>query len=254
VDLHAVLVMAGLAIGLLYGMFGVGSAFATPVLALLGVPGLVAVAAPLPGILPGSVAGAWGHARDRRVDWSLARPTIAAALPATVIGALLSPAVGGPLLLVLSGVVLFAVGLRVLWPAGTDAAQAERTHRADARRARRGLVVAAAFGVGLAAGLLANGGGFLLVPLFLVGFGLDVRDAAGTSMACAAALSVPAVLAHAVVGDIDWVVSGLFALGMVPGAIAGSRVAGLVDGDRLRRLFGVLLVAFAVFFLARQFA
>jgi len=43
-----VLLATGLVIGTLYGIFGVGgSSFATPVLGLLGVPGLVAIAAPL---------------------------------------------------------------------------------------------------------------------------------------------------------------------------------------------------------------
>ena len=48
----------GVAIGVLYGLFGVGSAFATPVLAAIGVPGLAAVVCPLPALLPSSAAGA----------------------------------------------------------------------------------------------------------------------------------------------------------------------------------------------------
>lgn len=44
---------AGLGVGLLFGLFGVGgSAFATPALALLGVPGVIAVASPLPATIP----------------------------------------------------------------------------------------------------------------------------------------------------------------------------------------------------------
>jgi uncharacterized membrane protein YfcA len=40
-------VLAGLGVGVVFGMFGAGgSAFATPVLALLGVPALLAVAFP----------------------------------------------------------------------------------------------------------------------------------------------------------------------------------------------------------------
>ena len=65
--------MGGALVGLLYGLFGVGSAFATPLLALMGVPGVIAITAPLPGIMPGSIAGAWGYARRERVDWSMAR-------------------------------------------------------------------------------------------------------------------------------------------------------------------------------------
>jgi uncharacterized protein len=217
------------------------------VLALLGVPGAIAVAAPLPGLLPGSVAGAWTYARGRRVDWSLARSTIAGGLPGTIVGALAASLVGGQALLLLSGVVLAAVGVRVLRPAGPNAADAAR-----ARREKRALVVGAAFVVGFAAGLLSNGGGFLLVPLFLVGFGLSMNEAAGTSMVCVAALSIPAAITHAAVGDIDWAVALLFGLGMAPGALAGARLAQHLPAERLRRSFGALLVVFAVWFVARQ--
>jgi uncharacterized membrane protein YfcA len=247
VDPHLLLVAAGLVVGVLYGLFGVGSAFATPVLALLGVPGAIAMAAPLPGLLPGSMAGAWSYARGRRVDWGLARCTIAGGLPGTIIGALAASLVGGQALLILSGVVLAAVGVRVLRPASPNAADAAR-----ARRERRELVIGAAFVVGFAAGLLSNGGGFLLVPLFLVGFGLSMNEAAGTSMVCVAALSIPAAITHAAVGDIDWAVALLFGLGMAPGALAGARLAQHLPAERLRRSFGALLVVFAVWFVARQ--
>ena len=57
------ILVAGSVIGLLYGTFGVGSAFATPMLAMLGVPGMAAVVGPLPALLPGSAAGAWSYSR-----------------------------------------------------------------------------------------------------------------------------------------------------------------------------------------------
>ncbi len=69
-----VLAGAGAVIGVLYGLFGVGSAFATPLLALLGVPALAAVASPLPSLLPGSAAGATTYARAGLVDRSVATP------------------------------------------------------------------------------------------------------------------------------------------------------------------------------------
>jgi uncharacterized membrane protein YfcA len=47
--------LAGIVVGVLYGLFGVGSAFATPALALVGVPPLTAVVAPLPAFVPSSM-------------------------------------------------------------------------------------------------------------------------------------------------------------------------------------------------------
>jgi uncharacterized membrane protein YfcA len=240
------LLLAGAFVGLLYGLFGVGSAFATPLLALMGVPGIIAVTAPLPGIMPGSFAGAWGYARRERVDWKMARRAALGGVPGTVLGAELTHFVGGPIMLALSGATLLAVGVRVLLPGGGSKA------RAAQRRENRVLVAGSAFAVGTVAGLLANGGGFLLVPLFLVWFGLDMNRAAGTSLVVATALSAPALVVHAIAGDVNWAVALIFGLGLVPGAFIGSRVAMRLPVARLRTAFGVALVIVAGWFFAHQ--
>lgn len=234
--------------GVLYGLFGVGGAFATPLLATLGVPGMAAVVGPLPGLLPGSAAGAWAYARRGTVDRPLARLTIIAALPASVVGALASRWIGGPVLIAISGAVLLAVGVRVLGTVPGGRAPVEP----GARRASTAFIVAAAAVVGFTAGLLANGGGFLLVPLFLLALGLDMRTATGTSLVVVAVLTVPTLVTHALVGNIDWVVAAAFAIGVVPGALVGAHVAERFPAARLRVSFGVLLVGFAAWFVLRQ--
>ena len=247
IDHGAAIVAVGAVIGVLYGMFGVGSAFATPVLAMIGVPGLAAVVCPLPALLPGSAVGAWQYSREERVDWTTARRALLGGAPAAVMGALASRWVGGGPLIVVSGVVLLVAGVRILWPTNpAGAAQAAR------RRDNAALVIAAAAAVGFAAGLLANGGGFLLVPLFLVLFGLDLPEATGTSLVVAAALTVPTLLTHLFVGDIVWAITLGFAAGFVPGAAVGARAVRNMPLDRLRPAFGVLLVVFAVWFLLRH--
>jgi len=239
---------AGLLVGLLYGLFGVGSAFATPLLAVLGVSGLAAVASPLPGLLPGSATGAWSHRRHGQVDWVVARRTIIGAVPAAVIGSLAARVVGGPALLVVSGTVLLLVGLRVVWPASSRL----DPERAAARRHHRWFVIGVAAGVGFASGLLANGGGFLLVPTFLLGLGLTLPEATATSLVVVAALSVPAVLTHALLGDIDWAVALPFAAGLVPATALAAALASRLDVGHLRNAFGVLLVAVGGWFLYHQ--
>lgn len=240
------LMLGGGFVGLLYGLFGVGSAFATPLLALMGVPGVIAVTAPLPGILPGSFAGAWGYARRERVDWATARRAAIGGVPGAVLGSELTHFVGGPIVLALSGVTLLAVGVRVLLPGGAS------PERAAARRARPVLVAGSAFAVGAVAGLLANGGGFLLVPLLLVWFGLDMNRAAGTSLVVATALSAPALLVHSLAGDVDWTIALIFGLGLVPGALIGARAAMHLPIARLRLAFGASLVLVALYFGAHQ--
>ena len=237
---------AGLAVGVLFGLFGVGgSSFATPALGLLGVPGLIAVAAPLPATIPAAIVGMVAYVRRRQVEWPVARWSILGGVPGTIVGALLSRYVGGRSLLVVSGVVLALVGARILWPLPEE-------RLALQTRRRLAVVVPAAAAIGLATGLLANGGGFLLVPLFVLVLGLTMPESAGTSLVVIAVLSIPTLATHWALGHINWTIAAAFALGSIPGAALGSRVAQYLPADAMKRAFGVLLIGFAIYFVGRQ--
>lgn len=232
------------------GLFGVGgSSVATPVLSLLGAPGLIAVASPLPATIPAAAVGAAPYVRSREARPRAAGWSLVGGIPGTVVGAYLSRLVGGSALLVASGVVLAVVGLRVVRPI-------EETTR-DAgtlRRRNRALLVASMAGVGVFTGLLANGGGFLLVPLYLLVFGLRMRQAVGTSLLVIVVLAVPTLATHWALGHIDWALAGEFAAGMLPGSAIGSRWAHRIQGATLRLAFGWFLVGFGLFFTAYRVA
>lgn len=239
------ILLVGLAVGLFYGLFGVGSAFATPLLAAFGVPGVAAVVAPLPALLPGAATGAWTLARAGRVDREMAFRSVLGGAPAAVLGALSSQWIGGGPLVLASGVVLLVVGLRLLWPSREDAG---REALAARRRGSAALVIGSAAAVGFTAGLLANGGGFLLVPLFILYFGLQVPEATGTSFVVAAALTVPTVLTHIAAGDVAWAVTLPFSVGLVPGTLVGAHLATRLRADRLRLPLGLTVSGFAAWF------
>jgi uncharacterized membrane protein YfcA len=242
------LLLAGLAVGTVFGLFGAGgSAFATPVLALLGVPGANAVASPLPALVPAAFAGARRHLKAGTLDRRIAGLTIAAGVPGTIAGSLASTWLDGKRLLALSGVMLLVVGARVLMPDTDDHAD-----KAAARRGNTGLVLGATFAVGLLTGFLANGGGFLLVPLFVVFLGLRTSEATGTSTLAVGALTIPTLLTHWYLGHIDWAVAATFAVGVLPGSFAGARLSTVLPAAPARRAFGLLLVAFSLWFLAHQ--
>ena len=238
--------VAGLVVGALFGLFGVGgSSFATPLLSLAGLSGFAAIASPLPATLPAALVGAREYARVDEVDKNVARWSLIGGIPATIVGALLSRVVGGPALLVASGVVLGVVGLRVLFPISRASLAA-----GAARRHRPGLIVAVAAGVGLFTGLLANGGGFLLVPSYLLLLGLSMRMASGTSLLVVAALTIPTLVTHWALGHIDWPAAVVFAIGSIPASFVMSRQAQRIHVEHLQRAFGVLLVVFSLWFVA----
>lgn len=237
--------IAGVGIGLVFGLFGAGgSAFATPVLSLLGVPGVLAVASPLPAVIPAALSGARRHLRAGNLDRRTAQLSVIGGLPGVIFGSLLSREVDGRRLLWLSGLILLGVGIRVVLPdpAGTAA-------RAEVLRAKTSLLVGAGFGVGLLTGLLANGGGFLLVPVLVIAFGLTPAQAAGTSMTAVAALTLPTLATHIALGHIDWPVAAIFAVGVVPGSAIGAALAERIPPARSRRVFGWMLLIFAAWFI-----
>ena len=245
-----VFVLAGALIGSLTGLFGVGgSSIATPILSLLGVPPILAVATPLPATVPSAGAAAIPYLREGETRPRAAAYTILGGLPAAIIGAYLSRWVGGETLLVLSGLVLIVVGQRVLRPIDP-----ERRGRGVARRRNRPALVAVSAGIGFLTGLLANGGGFLLVPAYILLFGLRMREAAGTSLLVVLGLAIPTLAVHWSLGHVDWTVAAAFALGAVPAAFASARFAHVVEGPRIRRAFGWFLIASGTAFAAYRLA
>lgn len=225
-------------LGALSGLFGVGgSSLATPLLSLLGVPGLMAVASPLPATLPTAATAAWPYLRRRNVRPRAALWSLLGAAPAAVVGAWLAHRVGGDPLLIASGVVLTVVGIRVLHPV-SDRAQ----HIGETRRKNRPMLVAVSAGVGLFTGLLANGGGFLLVPMFLLLFGLTMPQASGTSLAVIAMLAIPATATHSALGHIDWSVAAAVAIGAAPAGAVTATWAQRVTATRLQAAFGWFLI------------
>ena len=232
------IVMIGAVVGFLGGMFGKGgSAIATPLLAAVGVPPLVAVAAPLPATIPSTLVA---HRRYRRLglgDPDVGRASVLFGVPATIVGAVATRWIGGEALIVVTELLVAAIGVKlVVRPAPHEIVRDEVAHR-------RGKTIAVAVTVGLLAGLLANGGGFLLVPLYLAVLKLPIKTALSCSLAVASVLAVPGTIVHAALGHIDWGVTAVFAAASIPLSSYGARVALRMRADRLERVYGSGLAA-----------
>jgi len=244
--IHWLAILAiGATVGFLAGLFGKGgSAMATPVLHTIGLPAMVALAAPLPATIPSTMvaSAAWWreHQVDRRVLWW----SVVWGLPATVAGALLTRWISGVRLVQGTDLLLAGLGVRfLLAPDGPGAMAGGRREPAPALLA--GVSVVA----GLAGGLLANSGGFLLAPLYIAVLGLTIKPALATSLAVAAVLAVPGTIVHAALGHVDWAVVAVFGTASIPLSWTGARVAVRARPERLQRAFGVVLALLGTGFL-----
>jgi uncharacterized membrane protein YfcA len=152
----------GALVGFLGGLFGKGgSAIATPMLSVAGVAPLASVASPLPGTIPGTLVAAYTYWRQRLVDWDLVRWSVPFGVPATVVGAYATRWIGGGPLVVATELVVAGLGARFLLYLGSALRRGAAPGAAHPHGAGR-------HDLGVLSGLLANGGGFLLAPLYVI--------------------------------------------------------------------------------------
>ena len=233
-------ILIGVGVGFLSGAFGKGgSAIATPLLHLLGVPAIVAIASPLPATIPATLLAGRRYARAGQVDRDVLRLGLFWGLPLTALGAFLTRWIGGEPLVLATDVIILGLGLRVLLGGHAPADSEPDGSAAVAVAVSRRRVVLVVSCAAVVSGLLGNSGGFLLAPLFMSVLHMPVRRAFGTSLALAAALAVPGTIVHAWLGHIDWSLTLVFGLASVPFATLGAAAALHVRERSLTLAYGV---------------
>ena len=235
----AIAVLIGFGAGVLSGVFGVGGGIAmTPgVQVLLGAPPIIALATPLPVILPTAAVGAWRYHRAGEVNTRAAVWMGASGAAAAGLGALATKVIQPHLLLLATAALLGWQAASILRGAATrTGASAEPA--TPATSTTRFVIVGVA--AGLISGLLGIGGGLVMVPLMAGWLRMPLKQALGTSLLAITAIVIPGTIVHAALGHIDWALAGALTLGAVPGARVG---AGLAIGARERTL-GVAVGSF----------
>jgi uncharacterized membrane protein YfcA len=245
----ALTLLLGLVTGVLSALFGIGGAIVSnPGLRALGAAPLVAVGTTLPSILPGAVSGTLRYQRERMIAWWVVIPATAAGLPAVVGGSLLSHAVPGDghLLLLLIAVLLAFTAWRTAIPRPSQPSNSPVADPAVTDGGGRWMAAAIGLAAGLLSGLLGIGGGVIMVPAFTELLGLSLKTAIATSLVCVGIFGIPATIAHALLGDIDWRMAALLAVAVVPGARLGASLTIRTAERRLRLVVGVFLAVVAL--------
>jgi len=110
----------------------------------------------------------------------------------------------------------------------------------------------AGFAVGAIVGLTGVGGGSLMTPLLVLGFGVPAVTAVGTDLLYAGFTKTGGAVSHGLKGNVDWKVTGLLAAGSVPGtALAIAALAALPPAGPATRVvvsvaLGIMLLATAI--------
>ncbi len=272
----------GLLIGGVLGALGGGGAILTvPMLVfLLGQSGQEATTSSLVIVGVTAVIGALGHARTRQVRWRTGLAFGAAGIPAAYLGTQANRQVDEHVLLLGFAIVMVLAAAGMLTrrnpsadrraddatqaPAATSTAvsdgdstearartstvQLSRTTGSDLRAAApdrlttAAKVVAAGLLVGFLTGFFGVGGGFVIVPVLVLGLRFPMPLAVGSSLLVIAVNSAASLIARADHATFDWAVIVPFTVAAVAGTFAGQRLAEQVSGVTLTRSFAVLLL------------
>ena len=105
---------------------------------------------------------------------------------------------------------------------------------------------AISFLAGILSGMLGVGGGFIKVPAMNLGMGLPIKVAAATSNFMIGVTAVSSLFVYFSAGYVHPMIAAPVALGVTGGALFGTRIAGRVSPNLLRRILSVLLLVIAV--------
>ena len=96
--------------------------------------------------------------------------------------------------------------------------------------------------IGGLSGVMGIGGGILLVPILVLGFGFGQQIAQGTSLAAIIPTAIVGAYTHDRAHNVDRAAAAWLSAGGIAGALLGALVAVRLPRELLVRLFGALLL------------
>ncbi len=243
-------VLIGLALGLLGGG---GSILTVPILIYaVHMEAKTAIATSLLVVGVTSLVAVIPHARAGRVEWRTALVFGGTGMIGAYFGGRLAAHVPPSVLLLGFAAMMLATAVAMIrgreeqkLPAAAESACPSRPCT-PARTALHGLIV------GAVAGMLGAGGGFLIVPTLALIGGLPMPVAIGTSLLVIAIQSLGGLAGHLGHVDVPRGTAMVVTSAAAAGALVGSRLVTRVPAAVLRQIFGWVVLAMAVFLVARQ--
>jgi uncharacterized protein len=274
VNLFVLLAMGG-AVGFLSGMFGVGGGFLiTPLLIFYNIPPAVAVATGANQVVASSFSGALAHLKRGTIDVPLGLMLLIGGMIGSALGVWIYSLLRqlGQLDLAISilyvaflgtiGSLMLAESLRALRRSarGEDVSlkrsgQHNWIHRLPwkmrFRRSKLYVSIIPVIGLGAAVGILAGimgvGGGFIIVPAMIYLLKVPTNVVIGTSLLQITMVAAFTTIIQATTNQsVDIVLGLILMVGGVIGAQYGVKVGQKLRGEQLRALLGALVLMVAL--------
>ena len=264
------IVLIGMGVGCLSGLFGVGGGFLmTPLLIFLGIPPAVAVGTEAPHVLASSVSGFIAHWRRKNVDIKMGIILL--------IGGIIGSTAGVNLFKILRGygqidivikilfiIFLSVIGLTMLF----ESARTYRKYRTTSsirqklhqhswvhglpfkfRFHRSKLYISVippiiiGFIVGILSALMGIGGGFIMIPAMVYILGMSTNVVVGTSLFQIVFVTANSTFFQSYLNQtVDIVLASLMIVGGVVGAQIGAKLATKLRGEELRGILAIIVL------------
>lgn len=245
--------LTGLLSGFLSGLLGIGGGVVL-VPALIGVFTYLqfpqaalmhfATATSLTIIAMASMVGIYQYARRGLIHFRVVKRLVPGIFIGVAVGVFLANHLSSRELSIIFGVLLIFIAIKTLF---------FKQISEKASLPHGSWVFCFSVFVGVLSGLLGVGGGVLIIP-FLIYFGLPMREASGTSLACTLVIALTGVgfflltdglearLLPLSSGYIYWPAFFAASVGSIMGVPLGVRLAMILDTQWLERIFGVFLL------------
>jgi uncharacterized membrane protein YfcA len=247
----ALAVASGGAVGFSLGLIGGGgSILAVPL--LLYVVGIddahVAIGTSALAVSLNAFGNLIGHWRAGNVKWPCAATFAVAGIAGAAIGSSIGKLIAGDKLLFLFALAMIAVGIAMLRPRAAEGDPSVRITPAIAGR-----LVMIGLIVGAFSGFFGIGGGFLIVPGIMLGSGMPILNAIGSSLLSVGTFGLTTAVNYALSGLVDWTTAALFIAGGLVGGFFGMRAAVHLAANRrmLTSIFAAVVFAVAIYMLIR---
>jgi uncharacterized protein len=245
-------VVSGSIVGFSLGLIGGGgSILAVPLLLyVVGVSDAhIAIGTSALAVSVNAFANLVQHARAGNVKWPCAAVFAASGVLGAFLGSAAGKAIGGQKLLVLFALVTIVVGVSMIRERRSEGDPDVRINPSIAIR-----LVAIGILTGALAGFFGIGGGFLIVPGIMLGSGMPLLNAVGSSLFSVGTFGLATALNYAWSGLIDWKISAFFIVGGILGGIVGIKSAIRLAQRRgtLTKVFAVVVIVVGVYMVLRS--
>lgn len=272
------IVLLGLVIGFLSGLFGVGGGFLmTPALKIIfGIPYNIAIGSDIAAITFTSMYGMYKHYKLSHINFTLGFIILGSMIPGVEVGARILGILKNGSTMLINGkqipsidiilnfcyvAVLIIAGVIMLleyykWKAGRKVSVNLSSYKTgyyffikkgipDLHQINIIGLILCGFVIGILKGLLGVGGGFIIVPILVNFFAIPAVIVIGTSLFIICPSSAYGAVTHLFKGNVDFMLVLLILAGSLIGSYFGTSMTEKLRGKKIRKYF-VYIIALGI--------